>query len=135
MRRRDERGAIAAWASIAIVAFVIIVGAGVDFAGHARTEQRARAVAAEAARSGGQYLVVGTGLRPRADVGRAVAAAENYAAASEFSASTTVEAGVIRVTVQGAHVTAFLGIIGIDSLPVSATAAASVTTVVGGEVR
>ena len=41
---RDERGlAISVWASVSLPAFIIAVGLGVDFAGHATAEQEARA--------------------------------------------------------------------------------------------
>lgn len=135
MRSRDERGALAVWASIVLVAFVLVLGVGVDFAGHARAEQEARAVAAEAARAGGQHLLVSDGTVPGASSFRAEAAARDYAAASSFTATVSVGSGAITVEVTGSHRTAFLGIIGIDTLPVRGSGSATVAHVVAGEVR
>lgn len=134
-RRPNERGAIAVWASVVIVAFVIIVGAGVDFAGHAAAEQHARAVAHEAARAGGQYVHLDATGVPRAEVARVVQAANAYVAASGLEGGTTVTEGEIRVSVHGTYPTVFLGVIGVDELPLRGSAVATVNVVVAGEVR
>ena len=47
---------VSVWVSVALVAFIVIIGIGVDFAGHAGASQDASAVADEAARAGGQHL-------------------------------------------------------------------------------
>lgn len=135
MQRHDERGALAVWASIVLVAFVLVLGIGVDSAGHARAEQEARAVAAEAARAGGQHLLVSDGTAPGSSSFRAEAAARDYAAASNLTALVSVGSGTITVEVSGNHQTSFLGFIGINTLPVRATGSATVTHVVTGEVR
>lgn len=133
-RDRDERGAISVWVSVALVAFILCLGIGVDFAGHAAAEQHARAVAAEAARAGGQFLDTQPGVRPRPDVYAATRAASAYIAASGFITGTaTVEASVIHTTVTGTYQTKFLGIIGISTLPLTAEGAASVTPVIDGQ--
>lgn len=129
---RGERGAVSVWVSVALVAFIVCVGLGVDFAGHATAEQQARAVAAEAARAGGQFLEIRPGARPRPDVYTATQAASAYVAASAFTGSARVEAGVVRVSVTGAYRTQFLGIIGVRTLPVRAEGAAAVTPVIDG---
>ena len=49
VRGRGERGAITVWTAVVLIAFVLIVGIGVDFAGHTRATQEARSIAAEAA--------------------------------------------------------------------------------------
>ncbi|MCC2592873.1 hypothetical protein LKO27_05530 [Tessaracoccus sp. OS52] len=130
-----ERGAIAVWASLALPAFVACVGLGVDLAGHAGAQQDARAVAQEAARAAGQYLVVTPGISPYADTPRAVRAATAYVEASDFDGSAVVAGGEIRVGVTGSYRTLFLGMLGVDSLPVRGEAAAGVTTVIRGEER
>ena len=132
---RGERGAIAVWASVSMVAFILCVGLGVDLSGHATAQQRARSVAAEAARAGGQYLVLAPGLRPGADIHRAIRAADAYVASSGFSGSTSAEAGELRVRVVGHYETLFLGIIGVDSLPLQGEAAAGIVPVVDGNER
>lgn len=131
--RRGERGAISVWVSVALVAFMICVGMGVDFSGHATAEQEARAVAAEAARAGGQFLLVQPGSRPRPDVAAATRAARAYVAASDFSGTSTVQAGTIRVSVTGSYQCQFLSIIGINTLPLHGEGAATVTAVIAGE--
>lgn len=135
LRGRDEHGAIAVWASVVLIAFVVIVGAGVDLAGHAAAEQRARAVADGAARAGGQYIHLDATGVPRADVGRVVTAARAYVQASGLQGEATVGQGEIRVSVAGSYDTLFLGVIGVDQLPVSGEAIAAVNVVVAGEVR
>ena len=52
MTARDQRGlALSVWTSVSLPAFILMVGLGVDFAGHAAAEQEARAVASQAARA------------------------------------------------------------------------------------
>lgn len=129
---QGERGALAVWTAVAMPAFVLCVGLGVDFSGHATAEQEARAVAQEAARAGGQYLQVTDG-RAVPDTRRAELAANAYVAASDFSGSTEAGPdGVIAVEVWGRYATQFLGLIGINTLPLEATATARVVSVIAG---
>lgn len=128
----DERGSLAVWTAMVMPAFILCVGLGVDLSSHATAEQEARALAQEAARAGGQYLVVVDG-RARPDTGRAEQAARAYLAASSFSGIVTAGSdGVITVAIRGTHPTRFLSIIGINSLPVSATGSARVVSVIDG---
>ncbi|MGV8847396.1 TadE/TadG family type IV pilus assembly protein [Tessaracoccus sp.] len=128
----DERGSLAVWTAMVLPAFVLCVGLGVDFAGHASAEQEARAVAQEAARAGGQYLVL-SGGRARPDVHQAQRAANTYLAASSFSGGAAVGTnGLITVTVSGRYRTQFLGMIGINTLPLHATGTAHVISVIDG---
>ncbi len=131
-RRRDERGMVAVWVSVSLVAFILVIGIGVDFAGHAAASQDARAVAAEAARAGGQHLTLNSG-HARPDVDAAITAANSYVAASQWASTTKVTGGdSITVTASGAYDTQFLSIIGISSLRVTGTGTATVTSVLGG---
>lgn len=129
-RRRDERGAIAVWASVALLAFMVVIGLGVDFAGHTRAQQEARAVAAEAARAGGQQLTLAEG-RVTPVAASAPRAAERYAQDAGYSGSATVSGTSIRVTVSGTYPTSFLGVIGIREIAVEASATAEVTPTLG----
>lgn len=129
---RDERGSIAVWASVSMVAFIVSVGLGVDFSGHAAAEQEARAVAAEAARAGGQYLESGPGTSPVPNVRMASRAATAYVEASDYTGAVSLDAGTITVRVTGSYETLFLGIIGINSLPLDGVGAASINPVVDG---
>ncbi len=120
---------VSVWVSVALVAFILVIGIGVDFAGHAVSSQDARAVAAEAARAGGQQLTVTSG-RARPDVHAAI----TYVAATPYTGSTTVHGGdTITVTVTGHYTCSFLSIIGITRLPVRETGTASVKSVLGGD--
>lgn len=132
MTVHSERGSIAVWTAVVMPAFILCVGLGVDFTGHATAEQEARAVAQEAARAGGQYLLVRDG-RARPDSHRAEIAANAYVAASSLSGRAHAAAdGVITVQVSGQYDTQFLSMIGINALPLSATGTASVVSVIAG---
>lgn len=131
-RRRDERGMVAVWVSVSLVAFIMVIGIGVDFAGHAAASQDARAVAAEAARAGGQHLTLDSG-QARPDVHAAITAANTYVASSSWTSSAKVTGGdSITVTATGRYETKFISIIGISSLRVSGTGTAAVKSVLGG---
>ena len=65
-KKRGERGMVSVWVSVALVAFIVTIGIGIDFAGHAGAAQHARAVADAAARAGGQHLTLDSG-RARPD--------------------------------------------------------------------
>ena len=129
---KDEKGALATWTALVLPAFILCVGLGVDFSGHATSQQEARSIANEAARAGGQYLEVRDG-RARPDKYRAEQAANDYVAASSFTSTVTVSAdGLISVRVRGEYTTQFLGMIGVDTLPLRATGNARVVSVIDG---
>lgn len=131
-RRRDERGMVAVWVSVSLVAFILVIGIGVDFAGHAGASQDASAVADEAARAGGQHLTLATG-RARPDIHAAITAANAYVAASPYTGTTSVRGGdTITVTATGHYTCQFLSIIGISTLRVNETGTATVKSVLGG---
>ncbi|RMB60117.1 TadE/TadG family type IV pilus assembly protein [Tessaracoccus antarcticus] len=129
---RDQRGSLAVWTALVMPAFVLCVGLGVDFAGHAAAQQEARAVAGEAARAAGQYLQVSEG-RVRPDKFRAERAALDFVAASSLTGTAVADPdGSITVTVHGTFPTQFLGMIGINTLPLDATGSARVVSVIAG---
>lgn len=125
---------VAVWSAVVLLAFMVIVGIGVDFAGHAGMAQDARAVADEAARAGGQRLELSSG-QARVDVHGAIQAANLYVAGSDFVAVSTVVRGgtEVTVTVRGSYPCRFLSIVGVSSLPVRVTGSADVRSVLGGE--
>ena len=117
MRRHDERGAIAVWASVAFFAFIVAIGIGVDFSGHARAEQELRTVAREAARTGAQEsrIVIDNA---KLDPTRAAAAARRYFHTAGPKGTATVTGGVtVEVRLRGTYSCKFLSIIGIHTLP------------------
>ena len=120
VRKCGERGAITVWTAVVLIGFIVIIGIGVDFSGHARATQEARGIAAEAARAGNQPLRMIDGrLSPEPDVAKK--AAENYVAASRFRGTAQMIGGtVIEVKVTGEYTCMFLNIIGIRTLPVRA---------------
>ena len=130
--KHGERGMVSVWVSVAMVAFIVTIGIGVDFAGHAGAAQDARAVANEAARAGGQQLTLDSG-RARPNVHAAITAANAYVAASPFTGSTSIRGGdTITVTATGTYDCLFLSIIGITTLRVEETGTAEVKSVLGG---
>lgn len=135
-RGRDQRGAIAVWMSVALVAVIVILGIAVDFSGHARATQEAQGLAAEAARAGGQHLDISSG-QARLATRQAVAAADNYvASASGWTGSVSIESPtMLRVDVVGTYECQFLSIIGINSLRVEGTGLADVKSTVAGSER
>lgn len=133
MSHNDERGAIAVWASIALLAFIIAIGIGVDFAGQVKTEQQLRTVAREAARQGAQEATI-IFDRPRLDASQAVAAAtQHFTAAGHQGTARMVGTTNIEVTLTAEHPCAFLSIIGIHTLPAKATARADLEQVYRGQ--
>lgn len=125
-----ERGSVSLWAVLVAVTLIVMVGMAVDFGGQAVAEQRARAIAGEAARAGGQEVELdaaarGTDVRINADA--AAAAARDYLTANSFSGSaTTTGPNSVEVTVTDRYQTQFLSIIGIESLPVTGRASATI---------
>ena len=125
-RSQGDSGALTAFALLLLVALLTLVGLVVD-GGAALTARQAAAVEAEqAARSGAGALDVGA-LRSgvvQIDSTAAVAAAEQFAVAAGHPAVASVNGGIVTVHVHYAVATAVLGIVGIRSLGVSATASA-----------
>lgn len=134
MNSAGERGAIAVWTAVAIPGFILALGIGVDFAGHTSASQEARAVASEAARAGGQQMMMG-GHRAVLDVARARTTSRDYVRASQWDADVVADGDTVTVTVTGRYECQFLSVIGIDDLPVSATASSDSVSVVGGVER
>lgn len=121
MTRHNERGAIAVWASVAFFAFMIAIGIGVDFSGHARAEQELRTVAREAARTGAQEarIVIDDA---KLDPTRATSAAQRYFHAAGYQGSATVMGGTtVEVRLRDTYSCKFLSIIGIHTLPTKGT--------------
>ncbi|GAA4891417.1 hypothetical protein GCM10025789_05360 [Tessaracoccus lubricantis] len=119
MLRSNERGlSLSVWTAVALPAFIVTIGLGVDFAGHAAAEQEAREIAAQAARAAVHQVTL-TDAGPMLDVGAGRRVALRYAEAAGYSADVRLtQATGATVTVRGTHPTAFLGLIGIRGIPV-----------------
>ena len=120
VRKCGERGAITVWTAVVLIGFIVIIGIGVDFSGHARATQEARGIAAEAARAGNQHLGLTDGrLSPEPE--GAKKAAENYVAASRFHGTARmIGSSIVEVEVTGGYTCVCLNVIGITTLPVRA---------------
>jgi hypothetical protein len=121
-----DHGAISAFVVLAMVAILALLGLVVD-GGRALTAQEAATVEAEqAARAGAGGVSVGA-LRSgqvALDPQVAIAHAEAYTVAAGHPGTATVSGGVVTVTISYRLPTTMLGMVGISSLPVSATASA-----------
>ncbi len=120
-----ERGvALSVWTAVMLPAFVITVGLGVDFAGHAAAEQEARAVAGQAARVATHQTML-TANGAAVDAAAARREAIDYATAAGWAASVSISGQTAEVTLRGTYPTTFLGLIGVRSIDVEATASAT----------
>lgn len=138
MTRGNDRGSISLWAALAAFCMIVIVGIGVDFGGQAVAEQRARTVAAQAARAAGQQLQLDAVARAgtaTTDTSSAITAATAFLAQSGQSGTASVAGNTITITVTGSYRCVFLSIIGIGSLPVTGTSTAEVVRVYEGSRR
>ena len=136
--RRCDGGSVSLWAAVAAFAMIVMVGIAVDFGGQAVAEQRARTVAAQAARAAGQQLQPDTITRagqPVTDTSHAVAAATSFLTQAGQTGTATVTGNTITVTVTGRYECVFLSILGISSLPVTGTSTAEVVRVYEGSRR
>ena len=61
-----ERGSISIWLATTGFAMIVLVGLAVDLGGQVHAQQHARAVAAQAARTGGQQLPARAAIRGEA---------------------------------------------------------------------
>lgn len=122
----DDRGvAVSVWVTLALPAFIVAVGLGVDLSGHAAAEQQARATAAEAARTA-THRVMLSSSGASLPVGPARSAALGYASAAGFDADVQVQGMTAEVTVRGDYETLFLPLIGVDRLNVVGVGTATV---------
>ena len=95
-RPRDERGAISVWFATASLVMIILVGMAVDLGGKVHTQQHARSVAAQAARTGAQEVQGSTAVRGedlRVDITAAKSAAQDYLRAAGVEGTVTVIGG------------------------------------------
>jgi hypothetical protein len=109
-----------------LVAVFVLTGLVVDGGTVLSTQQAASDEAEQAARAGAGALSVNA-LRTGAvelNQQEAIAAAEKFTVAAGHPGIATVSSGVVTVVIQYRVHTEILGIVGIDSLPVSASASA-----------
>lgn len=135
-QRRDERGSISIWVVTASFVMMVLVGLAVDLGGQVHAQQRARDVAAQAARAGGQEVQAAPAIEGRylsIDTSAARTAAERYLAASDVDGTVSINGGdTITVNVTTTYTPTFLSLIGIDRLDVTGTATARLVRSLGG---
>lgn len=133
---RRDRGSVTVWLALTSFVMIVLVGLAVDLTGQVHAQQRARDIAAQAARTGGQQLNVATairGLGVQVNPVQAVNAAQTYLAGSEVSGSASIVNGTtLVVTTTDTYQTKFLSIIGLGSMRVSGKAEVRIVRAVGG---
>ncbi|MFB9234869.1 hypothetical protein ACFFWC_04870 [Plantactinospora siamensis] len=95
-RRGDDAGRVSIFLAITLLAVFLVIGLSVDGAGQLFALHRARSIAAEAARTGGQAIDEGSAIGGGAKVldrRRAEAAAETYIREAGARGSAEVPAG------------------------------------------
>jgi Flp pilus assembly protein TadG len=137
--RDKERGSVTLWMVTAAMAMIILVGLAVDLGGQVLTRQHVNNVAAQAARAGGQQLQASRAIRGqevRADPTLASAAARAYLAASDVNGTVQLRGSTaVVVHTSATYHTRFLGVIGIDQVPVTGSAESRIVRAVEGVER
>jgi Flp pilus assembly protein TadG len=124
--RGSEEGSISAFVVLLLIAIFVLMGLVVDGGSAISAHQAATDEAEQAARAGAGALSLDA-LRDgsvQIDQAEAIDAAEQFTVAAGHPGVVTVSSGTVNVTVEYQIHTDILGIIGIDSLPVSASASA-----------
>lgn len=138
-RLRDERGSVSVWLALAAVALVLCVGIAVDLGGQVHAQQRARSIAAQAARTAGEEVAAAQAIRgqtPTVDVAAAKRAAAAYLAQAGVTGTVTVRSGnVLDVTVTDTYTPMFLSSIGVGTLTVTGHSSARLVRAVQGTER
>ena len=131
-----ERGSVSSWLVTATIVMILGVGIAVDLTGQVHAQQRARDVAVQAARAGGQQLQGGSAIRGQgvhANHHEAVVAAQAYLTAADMTGTVSVPGGDrVVVRTDDVYETQFLSFIGLSSMRVSGEGEARVARAVGG---
>ncbi len=121
-----DEGSLSAFVALLLVALFALVGLVVDGGAAIAAHQAAVDEAEQAARAGAGALSV-SALRSGVlsiDEHTAVTTAEAFTSAVGHPGTASVSGGTVTVTVRYRIPTAILGIVGIGSMPVAATASA-----------
>jgi len=119
-----QRGRLVTMVPGAALAVLIAMGVGVDFTGQVQTEQYLRDVAGQCARQATTQI----GLDRQANRVAALAAAQACLSRLGVTGQASLVDGGVTVTVEGTYSTKLLGIIGVATLPATASAGAVVQT-------
>lgn len=135
-----ERGsALSTGAVLLVTVFTLILGIAVDLSGQVQTKRQANDVAAQAARIAGQQLdadrFLDSGGRIRLSSSAASKAAQNYIEHAGMTGTVTIDGTEITVTATAQYDPVILPIVGITTLPVTATADARAVRALDGTER
>ncbi|WP_298324558.1 hypothetical protein [Haloactinopolyspora sp.] len=136
MNPGDERGAVAIFAVVIVMALFLAIGLVVDGGSRIRAMQRADALASAAARTGAQAVVFGGEAgHPTIDVGPACRAAADYLvqAGVEPTDCVRVDDSTLRVGATVSYENVFLSLIGPSTSQVTGSAQARLARGVGDE--
>ena len=128
------------WMITTAMTMMLCVGLAVDLSGQVHAKQRAQAIAAEAARAGGQQLQASVAVRGDAavvDPTSAITAAKTYlAAVPDVSGTVTLASGGrVEVATRAVYATKILSMIGVTALPVTGHAEVEINRVQEGTPR
>lgn len=133
---RGQRGSVSIWMLTTTLAMTLLMGLAVDLGGQVHTQQRARDVAAQAARAGGQEIQAAAAVRGRyaaVDTTAARTAAQRYLTVAGVHGTVTVTGGdTLTVRVTDTYQPTFLLVLGVGHLDVTGTASARLIRSVGG---
>lgn len=134
-RRRDDRGSMTLFLIWAVSAFLLLTGFVVESSGASGQKQHLAAVAAQAARAGGQELTAGVAIRgdgARTDPVAAASAARAFLSAHHVQGTVTVTGTTLSVDATSTYRTKLLSVIGISDIPVKAHAQARLVRSLNG---
>jgi hypothetical protein len=123
-----DRGSVTGYTVIVTIAAVVFAGLVLDAGMAVATKVQAISTAQSAARAGARELDLehlrGTGVI-RVDPVQAQASAQDWLARAGWSGSVIVTGDQVTVTTTGSSDTQLLGLVGIGTIPVGATATAT----------
>jgi DNA-binding transcriptional regulator YdaS (Cro superfamily) len=122
----SDRGSISAFVVLLLVAIFVLLGLVVDGGLAASARQQAAEEAEQAARAGAGSISV-EALRSgqlQIDDAAAISTAEQFMVAAGHPGVATVSSGRVQVVISYRVHTVILGIVGVTTLPVNATATA-----------
>lgn len=126
LRSTGEAGSISAFVVLVLLALFALMGLVLDGGNAIAAQQAAYDEAQQAARAGAGAVSIGAIRSGTIQIrnGVAIAVAVAYTVSSGHPGTASVSTGVVDVHVAYRIPTVILGIIGIDSIPVSASASA-----------
>jgi Flp pilus assembly protein TadG len=129
IRSRDERGVAAVWTLLSAAGvFVLLLGLVFDGGSVIDARLEAKRAAEQAARAGADELRGARSGVEGVDADAAAARAQEMLRRAGWSGTVHVQGTRVHVTATGAEPTVFLGVLGIDRLPVGETGTATAVT-------